>query len=562
MYVLSPLVFTSLSPTPSFTISSSNKPGLIKRIGSATSKLHLTKSPSNSHLLPEYNVLVLGETQSGKSTLIQYMRKYANPLVEINTKALGTGFLSHTQEVTVTDIVTDLPEYYVQEKKGVYNLNYGKFLEIPDEHDYEDALNIRKGLETKKGGVQLPRKVKFNLIDTPGLNTTGGDDEIHVQKIFDTLIQVKIIHLLLIIISSRPFTQGLQDAIRSYVDMFPDFNGIIAFVHTHFDYKDFHPARIQVSNAIEFRMERFHGIMGRTTVPHFKIDCDIYNKKPIRDCITKNIIQKILELATLNQPVNMLHTLVNKPRKMRVIDNILREKFEATSATIERTLCSEDKEEGELLVDIFRREIRIHKLEARIKALNEFLIRHDVTLLEILHEERRDDVNGQEGNFTIRYPQAGELGFTIKRRDLLCHNIKVLKEVGSEADKERWTSWQGVFQRTSPQNSVLHVKIYTTKSNLHSEEIKVKQLELNRLIVELEEARKFRDSHALQKESKKQQIKEIVNNHSEDIQILAFVANEVVAPKVFNALMLAEAYIGDTVVCAKKVEKVYIELTQ
>ncbi|KAG0329637.1 hypothetical protein BG000_012022 [Podila horticola] len=250
---------------------------------------------------------------------------------------------------------------------------------------------------------------------------------------------------------------------------------------------------------------------------------------------------------------------------MRDIDNILRDKFEATSATIEKTLKFKDAEEGELLAQIFRNETTVHKLEARIKVLKEFFIRHNVDLLEILHEERRDadnDVNGQEGNFTIRYPQTSELGFAIKRRDLLVHNVKVLKEVGSENDKERWTSWQGDFQRTLPQNSVLHVKIYTTKSNLHQVEIREKWLEHAKLTKELDEAKMFRDSHALQNESKKQQIKEIVANHSEGIQILGFVSNEVLAPKVFNALMEAEAYIGDTAVCAKKVQGVYMRLAK
>ncbi|KAG0076370.1 hypothetical protein BGZ93_001784 [Podila epicladia] len=525
-------------------------------------KFHLTKTPSNTQLLPEYNVLVLGETQSGKSTLIQYMRKYAEPTTVIDTAALGTGFLSHTQEVIRTKVFTDLPEYYVEEKKGVDRVNYGEFLNIPDEYDYEDALNLRKGLETKKGAAQLPKKVKFNLIDTPGLNATQGDDEKHVQKIFRGLNEAKTIHLLLITISSGPFTQGLKDAIRAYVDMFPGFNGIIAFVHTHFDYKNFHPARAQVSHAIDLRTESLHEIMGRTTFPHFKIDCDVYNKKPIRDCITQNTIQKILELATFNQPVNMLQTVVNKTRKMRDIDNILKDKFEATSATIEKTLRFKVPEEGDLLAEIFHNETNVHKLEARIKVLIEFFVRHNVTLLEVLHEERRDDVIGQEGNVTIRYPKAGELGFAIKKRDLLCHNVKVLNEVGSEDDKERWTSWQGDFQRTSPQNSVLHVKIYTTKSNLHREEIKEKQIEYEKLTLELEEAKKLRDSHALKNESKKQQIKEIVNNHSEGIQILGFVSNEVLAPNVFNALMEVEAYIGDTAVCAKKVEKVYMDLAK
>ncbi|KAF9278116.1 hypothetical protein BGZ74_003171, partial [Mortierella antarctica] len=274
-----------------------------------------------------YNVLVLGETQSGKSTLIEHIRRYADPEVVFNTGAIGTGFLSHTQKVTIETVTTNLPGYQVVDKKNKNaKVNYGEYMKkYKDEYDYEDALNVRKGLESTRGPARLQETVKFNLIDTPGLNATGGDDEKHVQGIFGGLIEAKTIHLLIITISSGPFTQGLQDAIKCYVDMFPDFNGIIAFVHTHFDYKDFHHARKQASKAIELRTERLHDIMGRTTFPHFKIDCDIYNKKPIRDCITQNTIQKILELATFNQPVNMLHTVVNKTRKMRDIDNVLKD---------------------------------------------------------------------------------------------------------------------------------------------------------------------------------------------------------------------------------------------
>ncbi|KAF9369181.1 hypothetical protein CPB97_003831, partial [Podila verticillata] len=171
-------------------------------------------------LLPEYNVVVLGETQSGKSTLIQYMRKYADRSVDIDTSALGTGVLSHTVEVKTETIATDLPEYYVTDKNGA-NIDYRTFMAMPVEYDCEDALNERKGLETRMGTAHLEKKVKFNLIDTPGLNTTDGDDEKHVQRIFGSLVQAKTIHLLLITISSGPFTQGLKDAIKAYVDMFP-----------------------------------------------------------------------------------------------------------------------------------------------------------------------------------------------------------------------------------------------------------------------------------------------------------------------------------------------------
>ncbi|KAG0329519.1 hypothetical protein BG000_012073 [Podila horticola] len=459
----------------------------------------------------KYNVVVLGETQAGKSTLVQYMRKYADPSEAIDTKALGTGFLSHTEKVTPIEIFTDLPEYYVEEE-NVGRVNYGEFVtNIHDEYDYEDALNLRKGLETKKGPSRLKKKVKFNLIDTPGLNATAGDDEKHVRSIFCGLNKANIIHLILVVIGSRPFTQGLKDAIRAYVDVFPGFNGIIAFVHSHSDYKNFHPQR--------------------------HIDCDVYNKKPIRECITQNTIKKILELATFNQPIEMLQTVVNKTRKMHDIDNILRDKFEATSATIEKTLRFKDAEEGELLAQIFRHETTVHKLEARIKVLNEFFVRHNVDLLDILHEERRDmdgKVNDQDNKIVIRYPRAGELGFTIEHRDLLRRNVEVIKELGSVADNKPWTSWKGEFTRTSSQSSVFHVKIYTTKSNLHQAEIAEKRKEHARLTLELEAAKKARVSHALRNERKKQQIKEIVANHSQGIQILGFVSNEVLSPEVFR----------------------------
>lgn len=68
---------------------------------------------------------------------------------------------------------------------------------------------------------------------------------------------------------------------------------------------------------------------------------------------------------------------------------------------------------------------------------------------------------------------------------------------------------------------------------------------------------RHRDHHARQNERMKEQIKEIVANHSEGIQILGLVANEYLTPEIFTALMTAKAYIGDTAVCAKKVQEVY-----
>ncbi|KAF9199430.1 hypothetical protein BGZ59_003981, partial [Podila verticillata] len=70
----------------------------------------------SDELAEQYNILVLGETQSGKSTLIQYMRMYADPEVVIDTTVLGTGTLSHTMDIQPTSITTGLPEFYITDK--------------------------------------------------------------------------------------------------------------------------------------------------------------------------------------------------------------------------------------------------------------------------------------------------------------------------------------------------------------------------------------------------------------------------------------------------------------
>ncbi|KAF9384416.1 hypothetical protein CPB97_005696 [Podila verticillata] len=261
----------------------------------------------------------------------------------------------------------------------------------------------------------------------------------------------------------------------------------------------------------------------------------------------------------------MLQTVVNKTRKMHNIDNILHAKFKATSVTIEKTLQFKDAEEGELLAEIFRNETRISKLEARIKVLNEFLLCHNVNALEVLHEGRCYMDFGTEGwdkSFMLHYPETRELDFTIKARDLLCCNIETTREIGSKEDKELWRSWQGNFEHTSLQNSGLHVKIYATKADRHQAEIMQKCEECKRLQRELQVSIEHHNHHAQQSEGMKEQIRGIVENHGEGIQILRLVANKYLTPENFKALMDANAYTGNTAMCAKKVQEVYKALAK
>src|SRR5687768_13112536 len=104
-----------------------------------------------------------------------------------------------------------------------------------------------------------------------------------------------------------------------------------------------------------------------------------------------------------------------------------------------------------------------------------------------------------------------------------------------------------------PQHSVLDVKNATASLNVDRKDIKQSRNEHVKLEERLQVATNFPDNHALKNEAKKQQIKEI----RERLQIQDIVRKDYLAPEVFDKLILAEAYKGDTAVCAKKVLQVY-----
>ncbi|KAF9204835.1 hypothetical protein BGZ59_000829 [Podila verticillata] len=480
-------------------------------------------------LVPAYNVLVLGETQSGKSTLIQSIRKYADTSIDIDTTALGTGFLSHTQKVNITSISTDLPECSVVDKSGT-NIIYSKFIKMPDGNDFEDALNMRHGLETTKGRPRLSMSTKFNIIDTPGLNSTGRDDEQNVQSIFNALNTISTIHLILITFSLGPFTRGLNDAIKTYVDLISGFPGTIAFVNTHFDYKYFHPTRAQISHAIDHRTERLRRIIGETMIHSFKIDCNISSRRPIRNCITQNTILEILELATLSQPVHLPRSFLAKTRKMRDIDNILRPQFESALADFERTTVLQGPNEKELLADVLLCNTRIHKLKIKIKALDEFFVRQEVPLLEIQYNERVD---------------MQHMVIDQKRTVEICHQETRVQHVPIQRDQ-------------------LHhqVKIHTTMLNKCRADIEENRKQHWVLQRKMERAIRRRDKNAHHREKWSQEVMDAIDDHAEKLQVLEFLASEFLMPEVFKALINAEAYIGDTAQCIKKVQKVYAGLAR
>lgn len=110
--------------------------------------------PSTSNT---FTILVLGETQSGKSMLIESFKQYANLNYVINTGRIGDGAFSHTTEVKIERLFTNLPKSYISRVSDETRkrVNNEAFIN-EDQEDYKDELNDRKTYQVRREQSDQP----------------------------------------------------------------------------------------------------------------------------------------------------------------------------------------------------------------------------------------------------------------------------------------------------------------------------------------------------------------------------------------------------------------------
>lgn len=507
-----------------------------------------------------FNILVLGETQSGKSTLLEALKLYADPTYEINSSRIGSGNVSLTTEVRQESIYTRLPEYLVKKvdrshrsevQSKVKNPVYYDVFIKEDKDIYEDELNVRRGYQPPvQGDSWSSDELKFNIIDTPGLNDTKDQDVDHVFKIISEL-GGQSLDLVLVTVSRGAFTQGLQQVLRSYMDLFPQLGDIMAFVHTRVDYLELHPDMTNFQSYMNEKVATLSAIMGRPSFPHFLIDCDFETTKPVRKCITNNTLRRILRLAVENKPVVILHSkTLNKTPKMKEIDRIIKNQVQAVIQAIEKTLEFNDKDEGVLLQGVYIRATEINELQAKISILQDLQTSYQTDELVLLYEERLNDIQrpwDMGVYYETRY--AGE--HTIDDAVVWCENFAFYGLVG----KQLSGSWQGTFEKkTQDRNGYFHVKLYAKKSSRFKAEIDVIATEIADLEVQLQ--RKL-EERALQPKEALSKIQSFVDAHNRHMEVIRLASADTLHHDLFVALVMARAFAGPTNESSERVAAVY-----
>jgi hypothetical protein len=290
------------------------------------------------------NVLVVGETQQGKSTLIKRITKYAGaPKHDIK---VGDGNSSCTKSVTGYLVTVAPKEYRLVDSDGnpLTDLPYDKLRDLDDEE-----------ASVSEFAEEISTPITFNFIDTPGLNDSDGDDINNMAHIVGHCSGLKHINALLYV---RSYHEPYSRAFRQFFDYLqrclPDINRGFIVLHTRFAAE-----RIKgdINDAAQLRREDFSATTN-LSLEHFFLDSLPDRESPFAQLQSLNETYRLLQhLASQRANPSRGFRLVKTPQ-MQNIDIHIRNALNELKLRLER-----DRQAQGAVSDTFRYNGMIHQTE-------------------------------------------------------------------------------------------------------------------------------------------------------------------------------------------------------
>ncbi|KAF9378242.1 hypothetical protein CPB97_009697 [Podila verticillata] len=285
------------------------------------------------------SVLLLGKTQAGKSTFIEFVKNYADQKYTVDESLLGTRYKSKTQKPVQFAVETDLLAYEVIDATGT-RIDIGTLGDqYQDPDDYFDALRDRtttlKSVTHDLASSPLPRDVKIDFLDTPGVEDTNGRDAKHADSIIDAMTKMKSFNLIIIIVNCEDTaSKALQLAFNYYSEVIHTFQGHhsnVVFLYTHVEYEKCHHSNADHLSVMKSRHKAFSQlfrcqgpysleVISKAVVEPFPMYNIDFNKRqrPITQCMRLMTLREILTRA-VNSPAVALDTSESNLQRIRAI---------------------------------------------------------------------------------------------------------------------------------------------------------------------------------------------------------------------------------------------------
>ncbi|KAF9275850.1 hypothetical protein BGZ74_003832, partial [Mortierella antarctica] len=437
----------------------------------------------------QINILLLGDVQSGKTSLVETMRLYADPNYVVKRNLINHGILHTVDKVRVTSFLSDLPTVEIRKQQGNDVINLDMESKTMTEEDFDDLLSwTQKDVRIRVVPSGSPKKYRFNIYEGPSLNESHGNFEKNVFNIHKTIVKSEAkFHLVLFTLAPGPITAAIKSTVRVCADIFSDLSPLFSFVHTKIDYSRLHIGNKKFKEFVQERQcilwqqileqqsNKYHinqmdsktpdpkiiqqQHIQSTSVPYL-IDCGFEIKWPVRQGKTQNVVRDILSTAVQQKaPVAIGNSLIKKTPKMIVIDTSLKwrakDEFEKSNEVINNY--------NALQVTLLNALGEVDKgIETIVKGLSQGTTDgqgEPIEDLEVVYEnsyEVKDENNAVISSSTMEFVSHGR---TLERLEMSSRNIEIEQRIGGEGHDH----WMIVYRREIAADASLDVKLYARK---------------------------------------------------------------------------------------------------
>ncbi|KAG0010249.1 hypothetical protein BGZ81_002871, partial [Podila clonocystis] len=145
--------------------------------------------------LQQINILLIGDVQSGKSSLVETFKLYADPNYQAKTEHITQDDSRIADErVKTTAFLADLHTVQIRKLRGTTGeydvVDLEEEAKRLSEEDFEDLLNLdAKGAETIIIASNGAKKYRFNIYEGPSLNESAKNFEKNIFSVHKTLVE-------------------------------------------------------------------------------------------------------------------------------------------------------------------------------------------------------------------------------------------------------------------------------------------------------------------------------------------------------------------------------------
>ncbi|KAF9274706.1 hypothetical protein BGZ74_004266, partial [Mortierella antarctica] len=392
--------------------------------------------------LEQINILLIGDVQSGKTSLVETFKLYADVEYQAKTEHITQGNSRFADEkVKITAFLADLHTVQIRRLNastgGPNVVDLEEEAKRLSEEDFEDLLNLGpKHAESVIIASNGSKKYRFNIYEGPSLNESAENFEKNIFSVHRTLVESKAeIHQVLFTLAPGPITSAIRTTIRVCSDIFSDLASLFSFVHTKIDYPKLHIGNKQFQDSMKERTELLQKYIQSSTAPYM-IDCNLQSNWPVQRAKTYNVVHEILKSATSQTPVALKSPLMKKTPKMVSIDTNLKWQARDAFQDTQKEITQNNKDLLELRSKIRQLGLDYKTKDQEVnsgKNKEDFSTRDD---MEIVFEDK----------FTAAaepYPEIYSKTMTFKKQPrtiekvhMVAENVEIEQELGGEGFKD------------------------------------------------------------------------------------------------------------------------------